>query len=66
MIEWEISHPALSHPLYVEDPTGRKSEAAIRWAVVHHLEANWPDHGWDWVEEMENFSIGYMVDDAEE
>lgn len=66
MTEWEISHPALSHPLYVEDPTGTKSEAVIRWTAVHYLEANFPDLGWDWVEEMENFSIGCIMEDAEQ
>ena len=66
MIEWEISHPALSHPLHVEDPTGRKSEAVIRWAVVHHLETNWSGLGWDWVEEMKNFSICYKTDKKKE
>lgn len=66
MTVWEVSHPSMSHPLVLEDPTGRKSEEVIKWTAVQFLETNYRDFGYDWVEEMDNFTIGCTVEDAEQ
>lgn len=53
---YEVTHPALSHPIEIDSHIKRSGEQ-IKWSVVHMLETQFPDSGWDWVEEMDNMAI---------
>ena len=51
-----VSHPAISPPIKIESHIER-SEESLKWSIVHMLEMNYSDLGWDWVEEMVNMTI---------
>lgn len=53
---YEVTHPALSHPIEIDSHIER-SDQQLKWSVVHMLETQFPDSGWDWVEEMVNMAI---------
>ena len=51
-----ISHPALSHPLEIEGAFER-SERVIKFTAAMHLQQNFGNLGWDWLEEMPNMTV---------
>ena len=51
-----VSHPAISPPIKIESHIER-SEESLKWSIVHMLEMDYSDLGWDWVEEMDNMVI---------
>ncbi len=59
---YSISHKALSEPLVIGSSFER-SERLMKFTAVQYLEANFGNHGYDWIDEMDNMTVTVTVAD---
>lgn len=60
MHTYQISHPALSHPIEIEASFPR-AENIIKMTAARHLDIHFGNLGWDWLTEMGSMTVVEMA-----